>query len=152
MPFPHPRSRPLAPHVCGWMQMIIIDGQLCPWKDISNPAPREEKKKLKRSLCITFRHIHNPVKLFWLLRLITCFNVGNNFTTTNAFNILSEFPCSLTKISHGFNTNKTKNHGYCSHGNRKLIMVLLLQTIGYKEVVRCCCFFSVVIKTVIYVH
>ncbi len=25
--------------------MIIIDGQLCPWKDISSPAPRKEKKK-----------------------------------------------------------------------------------------------------------
>ncbi len=42
-PFPHPR--PLAPHVCGWMQMIVIDGQLCPWKDISSPAPKKEKKK-----------------------------------------------------------------------------------------------------------
>ncbi len=27
------------------MQIIIIDGQLCPWKDISSPAPRREKKK-----------------------------------------------------------------------------------------------------------
>ncbi len=51
-------------------------------------------------------YIHSAVKLFWVLRLITCFNVGNNFTTTNAYNILSEFPCSLTKVSHGFNTIK----------------------------------------------
>ncbi len=53
-------------------------------------------------------HIHNPVKLFGVLSLITCFNVGN-FTTTNASNILSEIPCSLTKVSHGLNfffTNK----------------------------------------------
>ncbi len=43
---------------------------------------------------------------FWLLTLITWFNVGNNFTTTNASNILFEFLCSLKKISHGFNTKK----------------------------------------------
>ncbi len=36
-----------------WMQMIIIDGQLCPWKDIRR---REEKKKRwKRSPQVTFR-------------------------------------------------------------------------------------------------
>ncbi len=87
--------------------------------------------------------LHNPMKLFWLLTLITCFNVGNNFTTTNASNILSEFPCSLTKISHGFNTYKTKNYCSCSHGNCKLTVVLLLQTIIYKEVLR----FFLVIKT-----
>ncbi len=39
---------------CDWMQMIIIDGQLCPWKDIRNPPPRK-KKKWKRSPCFTFR-------------------------------------------------------------------------------------------------
>ncbi len=46
--------------VRGWIQMIIIDRQLCPWKDISNPAPRKEnnnnnniKKKMKTSF--TFR-------------------------------------------------------------------------------------------------
>ncbi len=86
-PFLHPCPRQLAPHVCGWMQIIIIDGQLCSWKDNSNPAPR---KRWKRSPCVTFRYIHNPVKLFWLLTSRTCFNVGNNFTT-NASNILYEF-------------------------------------------------------------
>ncbi len=40
-----PRPRPLAPHACGWMQMIITDGQLCLWKDISSLAPRKKKKK-----------------------------------------------------------------------------------------------------------
>ncbi len=44
-PFPHLRSRPLAPYVCGWLQMIIIDGQLYPGKDISNQAPRKEKAR-----------------------------------------------------------------------------------------------------------
>ncbi len=93
----------------GWMQMIIIDGQLCPWKDIRNPAPKKNKKKMKTKPVRHFQvgYIHNPVKLFWVLRLM-CFNVGNNFTTTNACNILSEFPCYLTKVSHCFNTNKTK--------------------------------------------
>ncbi len=43
---------------------------------------------------------------FWLLTLITCFNVGNNLTTNNAYNVLSDFPRSLTKTSHGFTTNK----------------------------------------------
>ncbi len=54
-PFSHQRPRPLAPHVCGWMQMIIIDGQLCPWKDINSPAPRKKLKRWKRSPHITFR-------------------------------------------------------------------------------------------------
>ncbi len=38
-----PKSAPA--HDCGWMQIIIIDGQLCLWKDISNLAPRKEKEK-----------------------------------------------------------------------------------------------------------
>ncbi len=93
--FLHPRPRPFTPHVCGGTQIIIIDGQLCLWKDIRNPAPRKKNKKgWKRSPCVTN---HNPVKLFWVLRLITCLNVGNNFTTTNASNIFSEFPCSLIR-------------------------------------------------------
>ncbi len=46
-------------------------------------------------------YIHNPVKLFGLLTL-TRYNVGNNLTTNNTSNILSE---SLTKISHGFTMN-----------------------------------------------
>ncbi len=29
----------------GWMQIIIIDEELCPWKDIRNPAPKKKKKK-----------------------------------------------------------------------------------------------------------
>ncbi len=65
----------------------------------------EKKKKKKKMKTKHARHfqlgnIHNPVKLFWVLRLITCFNVSNNFTTTNASNILSEFPCSLIQVSH----------------------------------------------------
>ncbi len=82
-------------------------------------AKKKRKKKTKTLLRASLSDIHNPVKLFWVLRLITCFNVVNNFTTTNASNILSEFPCSLTKVSHGFNTKKIKiNHGSYSHGNR----------------------------------
>ncbi len=41
------------------------------------------------------------------------------------------------KISHGFKMNKTKNDGYCSHGNHKFTMILLIQTIIYKVVLRC---------------
>ncbi len=48
------------------------------------------------------------------------------------------------KISHGFKMNKTKNDGSCSHGNHKFTMILLIQTIIYKVVLR---FFFVVIKT-----
>ncbi len=44
--------------------------------------------------------------------------------------------CSLIKISHGFNMNKTKNCGSCSHGNCKLTMVLLLQIIFYKRSIK----------------
>ncbi len=81
---------------------------------------KKKKKKEKTLLRASLSDIHNPVKLFWVLRLITCFNVGNNFTTTNTSNILSEFPCSLTKVSHGFNTKKInkKIHDSYSHGNR----------------------------------
>ncbi len=70
---------------------------------------REKKKKRKMKPVHHFQ-VHNPVKLFALLMLITCFNVSNNL---NASNILSEFLCSLMKISHGFTSNKTKNHGSC---------------------------------------
>ncbi len=74
--------------------------------------------------------LHNPVKLFWLL---TCLNVGNNFTPQT--NLI--FSCSLMKITHGFNMNKTKNHCSCSYGNRKLTgFIRLLQIIIYKEVLR----------------
>ncbi len=79
------------------------------------------KKKKKKDYCLRhfqIGYIHNPVKLFWVLRLITCFNVGNNFTTTNASKILSEFPCSLTKVSHGFNRNNNNKKNPYSHGNR----------------------------------
>ncbi len=93
----------------------------------------QKKKKKKTSENEARASLHIPVKLFWLL---THFNVGNNFTSTNASNILSEFPCSHTKISHGFNKNKTKNHCSCSHGNRKLTMVLLLQIIIYQKLLR----------------
>ncbi len=121
----------------GWMQMIIIDGQLCLWKDIRNMEPRKKKKKTKTLLRASLSDIHNPVKLFWVLRLITCFNVGNNFTTTNASNILSEFPCSLTKVSHGFNTQKIIIMVLIAMVTAYILtMVLLLQIIIYKEVLR----------------
>ncbi len=88
-----------------------------------------KKRKVKTNPCITFNHIHNLVKLVWLLMLITYFNVSNNFNTNNTSNILSEFPCSLMKISHGLNMNKTKNHG----SNHKLTMVLFLKIIAYLQ-------------------
>ncbi len=115
-----------------WMQMIMDN---CPWKDISNPAARKKKMKTKPVPHCQEGYIHNPVKLFWVLRLLTCFNVSNNFTTTNASNIFSELPCSpklamvLTRI-----IIIIINHSSCSHGNRKLTMFLLLQIIIYKEV------------------
>ncbi len=64
---------------------------------------RREKKKKKDQAVHYFQvaYIHNPVKLFGLLTL-TRYNVGNNLTTNNTSNILSE---SLTKISHGFTMN-----------------------------------------------
>ncbi len=98
----------------------------------SGAKKEKEKKKMKTKPVHHFQvgYIHKPVKLFLAVDVIA------NFTTTNASNILSEFPCSLRKISHGFNTNKTKNHGSSSHGNHKLTMVLLLQIIIYKEVLR----------------
>ncbi len=79
---------------------------------------KKNKKKDENERHFQVGYNHNPVKLFWVLRLITFFNVGNNFTTSNASNILFQFSCSLTKVSHGFNT------------------VLLLQIIIYKEVLR----------------
>ncbi len=53
----------------GWMQMIIIDGQLCLWKDIRNPEPRKTKKRWRPYCLRHFQigYIHNPVKLFWVL-------------------------------------------------------------------------------------
>ncbi len=71
--------------------------------------------------------MHENASAVRLLMLITYFKVSNNFT--NASNILSDFPCSLTKISH------KKNYS-SSHGNHTLTMVLLLQIIIYKEVLR----------------
>ncbi len=66
---------------------------------------KKEKKDEKEARASLLVHIHNPVKLFWfwVLRLITCFNVGNNLTTTNASNILGV--SMFTYESHGFNTN-----------------------------------------------
>ncbi len=91
-PFPHPR--PLAP--CLRLKAKRL------W--ITMPMKRHQrcgtKKKQTNMKTKPVRHIHNPVKLIGVLSLITCFNVGN-FTTTNASNILSEIPCSLTKVSHG---------------------------------------------------
>ncbi len=95
------------------MQMIIINRQLYPWKDISNLALNEKKKEKGENEARA--SIPNPVKLFLAIALMlkTCFNVGNNLTPNNAYNILSDFLCSLMKIR---TTNKTKkNHGSCSH-------------------------------------
>ncbi len=38
----------IIPAPVPWTQMITIDGQLCPWKDISNLAPRKKKKDEKK--------------------------------------------------------------------------------------------------------
>ncbi len=60
------RPRPLiTPHVCGWMQMIIIDGHLCPWKDISSQAPRKDKKKIQTKPTCHFQvgYIHNQRRI-----------------------------------------------------------------------------------------
>ncbi len=65
-PFPHPR--PLAPHVCGWMQMIIIDGQLCPWKDISSPAP-VMKTKPARHFLVGYIHNQRSIKIIYIIFL-----------------------------------------------------------------------------------
>ncbi len=149
VPFPH-----LLATACKWWTTKYA-------REKTSEIRRQKKKKKKKMKTKPVRHfqvgyIHNPVKLFWVLSLITCFDVGNNFTTTNASNILSEFSCSLTEVSHGFNTNKKKQtkkkqHGSCSHGNRKLPMVLLLQIIIYTKVLYIYIFFFffffVVIKT-----
>ncbi len=37
-------------------------------------------------------------------------------------NILSEFPCSLTNIHHGFTTNKNNNRGSCSHDKTTIFL------------------------------
>ncbi len=42
----------------GTMQIIIIDGQLCPWKDISSPAPRKEKKALRQATFVIKNNIY----------------------------------------------------------------------------------------------
>ncbi len=68
-------------------------------------------------------HSQSCETFFGLLTLITWFNVGNSFTTNDTSNIRSEFPCSLTIICHGFNMNKTKNCGSCSHGNSKCFVL-----------------------------
>ncbi len=66
--FPHPHPWLLA-HVCGWKQIIIIDGQLCPWKDNSNPAPRKEKEKKDEARASHLvAYIHNPVTFFYCWR------------------------------------------------------------------------------------
>ncbi len=114
------------------MQMIIIDRQLYPWKDISNPALNEKKKEKGENEARA--SIPNPVKLFLAIALMlkTCFNVGNNLTPNNAYNILSDFLCSLMKIR---TTNKTKEiMVLVAMQSIKLTMVLLLQIIIYKEV------------------
>ncbi len=86
--------------------------------------------------------IHNPVKLVLSVALtsITCLNVGNNLTPNNAYSILSDFLCSLMKICHSFSmvfNIKPKIMvlvAMQSIKSSKLTMVLLLQTIFYKEV------------------
>ncbi len=127
VPFPHPQ--PLAPYVCGWMQMIIT----IPVETHQQSGAKKRKKRW--SLCITFRYIHNPVKLFWLLTLIMCFNVSNNLTPNNASNILS-FHVPLRKLAMVLTQIKPKIMVPVSHGDHKWSMVLLLQIglIVYKEV------------------
>ncbi len=61
-------------------------------------SAKEKTIKYENEAHFQVGHILNPVKFVWVLRLITFFNIGNNFTT-NAYNILSEFPCSLTKLA-----------------------------------------------------
>ncbi len=63
---PFPRPQPLiTPHVCDWMQMIIIDGQLWPWKYTSSQAQREKKLKMKRKPVCHFQvgYIHNQRRI-----------------------------------------------------------------------------------------
>ncbi len=101
------------------------------------PVKRQQQsgaKKKKRDENVARASLSGRLHSVKTCETFLAVDVIANFTTTNASNILSEFPCSLTKISHAFNTNKTKNHGSCRHGNRKLTMVLLLQIIIYKEV------------------
>ncbi len=55
------------------MYFSEIDGQLCPWKDIRNQAPRKKKKKKKDENEVVHHFqvdYHNPVKDFWVLKLI----------------------------------------------------------------------------------
>ncbi len=82
-----------------WITMLMKRHQQCGTKK------KQTNIKTKPVRHFQVDHIHNPVKLFGGLSLVTCFNVGN-FTTTNASNILSEIPCSLTKVSHGLKKTK----------------------------------------------
>ncbi len=50
--------------------------------DMSRPVQRKKKEKKPNKMPVhhfQVTYVHNPVKLFWLLTLIMCFNVGNNF-------------------------------------------------------------------------
>ncbi len=40
---------------------------------------QEKKKNDENERHFQVGYIHNPVKRFWVLRLITCFNIGNNY-------------------------------------------------------------------------
>ncbi len=64
---------------------------------IQRQEKKRKPKKMKTKPVSHFQigYIHIPVKLFWVLRLITWFNVGKKFTTTNTSNTLSEIPCLL---------------------------------------------------------
>ncbi len=84
------RAHDRSQYFCGWMQMMIIDIQLCPWKDFSSLAPRKEKEKqIKPSGTFIIQW-----NFFWPLRLIMCFNISNNLTTNSTYKILwvSMFP------------------------------------------------------------
>ncbi len=71
------RSQPvLTPHVCAWTQMIIIDGQLCPWKD--NPVQRE-KTKTKPACHFQVGYIHNQ-----MIIITTLTKVNHGFRSKTA--------------------------------------------------------------------
>ncbi len=85
--------RPLMPHACGWMQMIITDGQLCPWKDISSPAPRKKKKKKMmktkptRHFQVGYIHNQRSIKTIYIYIYIYIYICGykNRPKPTTAF-------------------------------------------------------------------
>ncbi len=66
-------------------------------------------------------------------------------TTNNAYNILSDFPYSLTKTIHGFTANKTKIRGSCSYGWQPQIKHFVTSNTSLQRSIKI--IFFVVIKT-----